>query len=66
MPSSTTKVKAIRIKNETAEYFADKPLNRVVESVHTLALKNEIEIKGSGEVVVSGSHDKCEDTSIYG
>lgn len=51
MGSSKTKVKAIRIKNETAEFFADKPLNKVVESVHDLAVKKEIEIN-EGVVVI--------------
>lgn len=51
MSSSKTKVMAIRVKNETAEYFHDKPLNRIVESVHNLALKNEIAIE-KGEVKV--------------
>ena len=45
MGSKRTTVKAIRIKNETAEYFADTPLNKVVESVHELAVKEEIEIE---------------------
>ena len=58
MSSKTTKVKAIRIKNETAEYFSDKPLNRVVESVHSLAVEEKIEIKGDGQVVIPGSDVK--------
>ena len=45
MSSSKTKVMAIRVKNDTADYFHDKPLNRIVESVHDLAEKKEIEIE---------------------
>lgn len=64
MSSTTTKVVSARVKNETAEYFKGKPLNKVIEGVHGLAKKREIEIKGDGEVVVSSSNDKCEDTGI--
>ena len=46
---------AIRVKNETADYFRDKPLNKVVENVHSLAERNEIEIKGNGELVIHGN-----------
>ena len=52
MSSKTTKVMAIRVKNETAEYFQGKPLNRIVESVHDLAIKREIEIE-KGEVKIA-------------
>lgn len=51
MSSNKTKVMAIRVRNATAEYFQDKPLNRIVESVHDLAEKKEIEIE-KGEVKV--------------
>ena len=64
MSSKTTTVMAIRVKNETASYFKGKPLNRVVENVHGMAINGELEIKGDGEVVVSGSNDKREDHSI--
>lgn len=59
MPSKTTKVKSIRLKNETADYFCDKPLNKVVESVHSLAVEEKLIVKGDGEVVIPDSHDKC-------
>ena len=52
MSSKTTKVMAIRVKNETAEYFHDKPLNRIVESVHDLAKREEIRIE-KGEVKIN-------------
>lgn len=51
MSSSKTKVVAVRVKNETADFFHDKPLNRIVESVHELAVKEEIVIDG-GKVIV--------------
>lgn len=54
MSSSKTKVMAVRVRNETAEFFHDKPLNRIVESVHDLAVKKEIEIE-KGTVIVN--HD---------
>ncbi len=50
--SKVTRLKTIRIKNETADFFSDKPLNRVVESVHSLAVEEKIEIKGDGKVVI--------------
>lgn len=34
MASSKTVSKGIRIKNEVAEYFKDKPLNRYIESLY--------------------------------
>ena len=51
MSSSKTKAMAIRVRNATAEFFQGKPLNRIVESVHDLAEKKEIEIE-KGEVIV--------------
>lgn len=45
---------SVRVKNETAEYFQDKPLNRIVESVHNLAMKREIEID-KGEIKIIGN-----------
>lgn len=64
MSSTVTKVVSARVKNETAEYFRDKPLNKVIEGVHGLAKKSEIEIKGDGTVVIPGSDDKCEDIGV--
>ena len=61
MSSTVTKVVSARVKNETADFFKDKPLNKVIEGVHGLAKKREIEIKGDGEVVIPSSDDKCED-----
>lgn len=57
MSSKTTTLKTIRIKNETAEFFKDKPLNRVVESVHYLTEERKLEIKGDGKVVIPDIHN---------
>lgn len=57
MSSKTTTLKTIRIKNDTAEFFKDKPLNRVVESVHYLTEERKLEIKGDGKVVIPDIHD---------
>lgn len=65
MPSKITKVMAVRVKNETADFFRGKPLNKVVESVHNLAIHNEVEIKGNGDVVISGRDDECKDGDIH-
>ena len=46
---------SIRVKNDTAEYFQDKPLNRIVESVHDLAVREEIEIE-KGIVKIADRH----------
>lgn len=55
MSSKTTKVMAIRVRNETADFFSDKPLNRIVESVHDLVKKEELEIE-KGEVKIVDVH----------
>lgn len=54
MSSKITKVMAIRVRNETADYFRDKPLNRIVESVHDLVKSNDVEIE-KGQVKIIGS-----------
>lgn len=52
MSSSKTQTRTIRIKNETADFFKDKPLNKVVENVHDLAIKKDIEVYENGKIVV--------------
>lgn len=64
MSSKVTKVVAVRVKNETAEFFRDKPLNRVVESVHDLYKRDELGITASGNVFVPSGHDKREDGCV--
>ena len=53
MSSSKTKVRTIRIKNETADFFKDKPLNKVVENVHDLAKKKDLEVSENGDILLS-------------
>lgn len=43
--SKITQLKTIRIKNECADYFKDKPLNRYVEWLWENAEKGKIELK---------------------
>lgn len=57
MSSGTSKVAAVRLRNETYEFFSDKPLRQVIESVHELAVKKEIEIEKEGKVVIPGHTD---------
>ena len=64
MSSTTTQVMSVRVKNETAEFFKGKPLNRVVENVHEMSKSGEIAIEGDGRVVIQRSDDKCEGNSI--
>ena len=61
MSSKQTKLKTIRIKNETADFFEGKPLNKVVESVHTLAINREVEIQTDGNIRLSDNNDKRTD-----
>lgn len=60
MPSSKTISKGIRIKNETAEYFRDKPLNRYVEWLQEMIESGEIEITGDSLVCTHGKTEKSE------
>lgn len=46
MASSKTRIKPIRIANETADYFEGKALNRIVESVHRLLESGTLEFNG--------------------
>ena len=53
MASTKTQIKAIRIANETAEYFEGKPLNRYVECLHHLTESGAVVLDGE-EVKVVG------------
>lgn len=53
MSSSKTKIRTIRIKNETADFFKDKPLNKVVENVYDLAKKKDLEVSENGDILLS-------------
>jgi len=58
MASSKTKVKPIRIANETADYFEGKALNRIVESVHHLLESGELSFDGE-EIKI------CSEKGVY-
>ena len=53
MASSTTKIKTIRIKNETSDYFENKPLNRMVESLGELLQSGKMSFDGE-DLVIKG------------
>lgn len=53
MASSKTRIKPIRIANETADYFEGKALNRLVESVHHLLETGKMSFDGE-ELKISG------------
>ena len=53
MASTTTRIKTIRIKNETADYFEEQPLNRMVESLEELMKSGKIKFDGE-ELVIKG------------
>jgi len=46
MASSITTTRTIRITNETAEYFKEKPLNRAVESLYGLLTDGTLTFDG--------------------
>lgn len=46
MASSKTVSKGIRITNEAAEYFKDKPMNRMIESMIPLLESGELSFDG--------------------
>ena len=46
MASTRTRIKPIRVANETADYFEGKPLNRMVESLCELIQSGKIEFDG--------------------
>lgn len=56
MSSTITKVMAIRVKNEVAEYFKDKKLNRLVESMYEGITRGDIEIEEEEIVVKRGRY----------
>ena len=46
MASTITRPKAIRIKNEAADYFDKLPLNKIVNSLYELMLSGRVEFDG--------------------
>ena len=54
MASTKTVSKGIRISNEAAEYYSDKPLNRMVEGLMVLLEQGKVEFDGEN-LKISGS-----------
>lgn len=46
MASTITRPKAIRIKNEAADYFDKLPLNKIVNSLYELMVSGRVEFDG--------------------
>lgn len=46
MASTITRIKTIRIKNETADYFEKKPLNRIVEIIGEMMQAGKMSFDG--------------------
>ena len=51
MASTTTRIKPIRIKNETADYFEGKALNRMVESLGDLLRSGRLHFNGENLII---------------
>lgn len=68
MSSYITQTRTIRIKNETAEYFKGKAMNRAVDSMCAMIERGELEFDGENLRVVGGVHTgKCSDKkSVFG
>lgn len=64
MASTTTRIKPIRIKNETADYFENQPLNRMVESLEELMKSGKIKFDGDNLVIKGLSQEKTDITDI--
>ena len=63
MASTKTKVKPIRISNETADYFEGKPLNRMVESLSELLKSEKISFDGENLKVLGVYTEKNSEKS---
>ena len=64
MASTTTRIKPIRIKNETADYFENKPLNRMVESLEELLRSGKVKFDGENLVIKGMTAEKTDITAI--
>lgn len=60
MASTKTRIKPIRIANETADFFEGKPLNRIVECIHQMILSGTLILDGE-EISVNGVPQKTID-----
>lgn len=63
MASTKTRIKPIRIANETADYFEGKPLNRMVESLCEMIQSGKIEFDGENLKVKGVYTDKISQKS---
>ena len=54
MASYTTRVKGVRLKNATDDYFKDKPLNKMVESLKDLLEAGKIDFDGEEIIICNG------------
>lgn len=55
MSSNKTRTRTIRISNECADYFADKPLNKAVEGIYELICDGRIRFAGE-KIEIVGVH----------
>ena len=62
MASTRTTTRTIRITNETADYFREKPLNRAVESLYGLLTSGKMKFDGD-ELKIECTHQNEEKTS---
>lgn len=61
MASSKTVSKGIRITNEAAEYFKDKPMNRMIESMIPLLESGELRFDGLELKIENDVHSQKND-----
>ena len=61
MASTITRIKTIRIKNEVADYFEEKPLNRMVESLYELIEAGKMRFDGENLVINGSSSTDIQD-----
>lgn len=64
MASTITTTRTIRIKNETAEYFKDKPLNKAVESLYEHLKSGNISFDGDEIKIIENFENTKECTHL--
>lgn len=64
MSSTITKVLAVRVKNETYDFFKGKPLNKIIENIHRMYKKDEVVITSDGDVFIPSGYDKRKSTRV--
>ena len=63
MASTTTRIKPIRIKNETADYFEKRPLNRIVESLAENMQNGKVRFDGENLIFKGSDNTDLSDIS---